>query len=279
MIAELFGAGLGIVAGFSLLYWIFLAVAFGFTILSVNLFDSKYYGFSGTSMLPPLVIIGWFNRDYIGSVLTAHGPVIGVIQLILMYAAAGIVVSFVNWIFYCWHVKDRYQEAVTDEARTNYDQTAEYVISKLGVFTDAFTSSDIDTSDPTKYGLTKMHIQKYLQIAITKTNARIIFGDRNHADYVLSSVKADTDNLIKNSLGDEDRGLARMDAILHKMYPPKALACKRLLIAAALEWPITVLWLVLARVIRTICDRAFWISRRFLDFVSRISFGSHDVKL
>jgi hypothetical protein len=279
MLAEFFGASLGVIAGFSLLYWVFLAVAFGFIILSINLFDSKYYGFSGTSMVPPLVIIGWFNRDYIGSVLAAHGPVIGVIQLILMYAAAGIVVAFVNWVFYCWHVKDRYQEAVTDEARTRYDDIAEYIIAKLGVFTDEVTLSNIDTSDPMKYGLTKMHIQKWLQIKITQSNATTIFGDRNHASYVLSMVKSDVDNLITNSITDEDRGLARMDTILHKMYPPKALACKRLLIASALEWPITVLWLILARVIRTICDRAFWISRRFLDFVSRISFGSHDVKL
>jgi hypothetical protein len=231
-------------------------------------------------MIVPAVVLAFFARNQIGDLIASRGIVVAIIELVALYAVIGLAVSFVNWIFYCWHVKDRYQEAVVEKFRNDYDGAAKFMIKAFGIITpDRLATGEIDTSKPEQYGISATLIKKYIQVRATMDSARTIFDDRNIADYVKTVADADWKNFKDNASKDDDKGEARLDALLHKMLPPKALHCKRILIAAALEWPVTVLWLLLARVVRTICDRTFWISRGFLDFISKISFGSHDVKV
>jgi hypothetical protein len=280
MVSDLIVAGAALIAGAGILQWIAIIIAVGLLLLSINLFDDRSYGGAGASMIVPTVVLAFFARHQIGDLIAARGLVVAIIELIALYAVIGLAVSFINWIFYCWHVKDRYQEAVVEKFRNDYDSSAKFMIKAFGNLSQTMLDNgEIDTSKPEQYGISAALIKKYIQVRATIDNARTIFDDRGIAEYVKAVADADWKNFKDNASKDDDKGEARLDALLHKMLPPKALHCKRILIAAALEWPVTVLWLLLARVVRTICDRAFWISRGFLDFISKISFGSHDVKV
>lgn len=280
MLAELFGAGLAFISGFAFFGWAALVIMVILLIIAVNLFDDHSYGGATAAFVPTLILAGLVGRDYISAAIHAHGVVLGTIQLLAYYAVAGLAVSFVNWVFYSWHVKDRYQDAVIASVKTNWDAFAESIIAKLGTPTeDDPNNENIEVGNLAKYGLSQDHVKKYIQIKAIADNSRTIYGSAKIADAMTSITSSDRSSLMTNAVKDADKGLARMDAILHAMLPPKAIHCKTMLTATALEWPITVLHLLLARVIRTICDRVFWISRGFLDAVSKLAFGSHDVKI
>lgn len=250
---------------FSLFEWIALAVAFVFIVLSISVYAEDAFGLSFFTMLLCFVAIGYVYHQPLIAYFHSTSLIHAIMEPIALYLAIGVGVSFVNWILFCMHVKTRYRNMILPYL-TDSDAFQKYANAVIKNLNDGRPTP----IDPLT--VTDDFIRRVLQLDIAANNKDHIFG---------RSYKVNT-MFDLYSLKHEQSILSVEDTIAKKMaelFPPKTLRGKAILASAVFEWPITILSILFSRFLTVIVDKVIFVSRKFIDLVSHVAFGSHEIKL
>ena len=242
---------------FTFLEWAVFAVAAILLIASITTYSDERYGPSFVCLLAVFAGAGFITHTSLLGYFAANGILIGIVKPVAAYLVIGLIVSLINWIMYVMRAKDKYADAV----RNYYDARITDTTAKLQGFVKLAEGETITA-------LAKKAVQ--LQIALQ--NQSEIFGRA----YAKGRVNFALDDVNGLTLAQAD---ALVDQKLHDLLPPKALRGINILSSAVFEWPITILSLLFSRFLHMIVNRVLLAGRALFDFVSRVSFGSHDVKL
>jgi hypothetical protein len=254
----------GFLAGlfaFTIVEWAATAVFLLFLVVSIATYSHEKYGPSFFTMLVSLAGIGFIFKNDLLTYVSTTGLVLGIAKPVVEYLLIGLVVSFVNWIFYCMHAKTKYRDLVLN---TLNDSVA-FATHKAEVIRRVFGENSSET-------VTDDFARKVLQLLVVARNAGAIFGNSYKGralGFTLHDLEgksvAKTQEYIDNTMAD--------------VLPPRALRGKVILTSAVFEWPITILSLVFKRILTVLVDKLVYISRKLVDKVSHFSFGSTDIKL
>jgi hypothetical protein len=249
---------------FGLIEWVLIAVIAIALVTSIVSYAAESFGFSFTALVVIYAALGFINKgpllDYVhaGSMVKAIAYPVGI------YLAVGVLVSLVNWIFYVMHVKTRYRNFVlpylTDSVKfASYKQTVIEAQNAGNTPIDpALFTDDI--------------VRKILQLDMASQNRLEIFGRSYGAriEFKLGYLKQ------YGTIAEIEK---MVTTIMLENFPPKTLKGKAILASAIFEWPITILSLVFSRILTVLADWLIFTSRKFIDWVSSITFGSHEIKL
>lgn len=254
----------GVVA-FSILDWVLVAVALIALVGSITSYAHERFGVSFLGLLAIVGVAGFMNHTQLLDMFHQGSLVKTLVKPVVGYLIAGIIVSLVNWIFYVMHVKTRYRNLVLDTLNdsTKLEKFKETVIENQNNGSATPLDAALFTDDV---------IRKVLQLATVADNKLEIFGYSYDLsiNFYLSSLKSFA------SIADIE---AMVDKRMAEIFPPKTLKGRGILASAVFEWPITILSLLFSRLLTVLVDKLLFASRKFIDWVSHISFGSHEIKL
>jgi len=254
----------GFLAGlfaFTMIEWAATAVFLLFLVISIATYSREQYGPSFVTMVVSILGIGFiFKTDFLSYIATS-GLVLGIAKPVIGYLIVGLVVSFVNWIFYCMHAKTKYRDFVLN----TLNDTVAFAAHKTEVVRRLFGANSGET-------VTDDFARKVLQLQVVSRNSSAIFGNSYNnrvPGYTMHDLEGTT----------VAKAQEYIDATMADMLPPRALRGKVILTSAVFEWPITILSLVFKRILTVLVDKLVYISRKLVDKVSHLSFGSTDIKL
>jgi hypothetical protein len=255
----------GFLAGlfaFTIVEWAATAVFLLFLAVSIATYSHEKYGPSFVTMLVSLAGIGFIFKTDLLTYVSTTGLVLGIAKPVIAYLLIGLVVSFVNWVFYCMHAKTKYRDLVLNTLNdpVAFASHKAAIIKHLGLVDDSVNQVTDDFA------------RKVLQLQVVARNSQRIFGN-SYNSRVSSFVMSDLDGKTV------DETLARIDQSMADALPPRALRGKVILSSAVFEWPITILSLVFKRILTVLVDKLVYVSRKLVDKVSHLSFGSTDIKL
>jgi hypothetical protein len=264
----------GFLAGFlafTIVEWVAAAAFLVFLVISIATYSHEKYGPSFFTMVVSLVGLGFLFKANLLDYVHASGLVLGIAKPLIAYIVIGLVVSFVNWVFFCMRAKEKYREKVLKvlQSTASYNNYVDNIKKGLGVLkvkTDA-GEQVVDVFG----GLSKGAIQTIIQA----------FVATNHAESIFGNSYAYPDRMYWNALDGLNAAESEALAVetLAAALPPKATRGKAILASAIFEWPITILSLVFSRILTVLVDKLIYASRKVIDKVSHISFGSTDISV
>jgi hypothetical protein len=258
----MFAGFLAGILAFTLLEWAAAAVFLLFLIISIATYSHEKYGPSFFTMVVSLVGIGFIFKSDLLSYVATTGLVLAIAKPVIGYLIIGIIVSFVNWIFYCMHAKTKYRNLVL----ITLNDTVAFAAHKAQVIKRLFGGDATAT-------VTDDFARKVLQLQVVSRNQNEIFGHAYSVRSVPSYGMSDLEGTTVES------ATAYIDQTMANVLPPRALRGKVILSSAVFEWPITILSLVFSRILTVLVDKLVFISRKLVDKVSHLSFGSTDIAL
>jgi hypothetical protein len=246
---------------FTFLEWFAFAAVILLLIGSISTYSDERYAPSFVCLIAAAVGGAYITHTTILSYLATNGLVLGIAKPVIAYLVIGLVVSLFNWIMYNMRAKDRYADAVRNWYDTRVKSDAAKIVGNL-----------VPVDGAIELGDTSALVKKAISLSIAVANQAEIFGRA----YRPSRVTFSYDDLSGLTIAQADEVVTKK---LHDLLPPKALRGVNILSSAVFEWPITILSLLFSRFLQMIVNRVLLAGRGLFDFVSRISFGSHDVKL
>lgn len=72
--------------------------------------ESKRFGIASTATLICLAVLGWLFWPQVSAEVAQRGWTATIIEVSVIWLLAGLVTSFIYWVFYIWQVKDNYAE-------------------------------------------------------------------------------------------------------------------------------------------------------------------------
>lgn len=244
---------------FTVLEWAFCAGAILFLVLSIVGYSNEKYGTSFVLMLVSILGLGFLGKASVIEHFQTVGIFAGVIKPIIYYVLIGFVVSFVNWVFFCMHAKTKYRNHVlrTLMDGRSFAQLKQNIAETMQLDITAITDD---------------FARKVLQLQVATHKSDSIFGRSYKANFDVFSYSNLKGQKLEDASVDIDKRLA-------EILPPRALRGVVILTSAVFEWPITILSLLFSRLLTVIVDKVVFASRKLVDAVAHISFGSTDVKL
>lgn len=231
--------------------WVIVLVAMVF---AMSAFDSKSYKFSAFIELAILGFVGWVINVQVEGGLMSLFNLDTALKIGAGYVAAGVAVAFVQYIVYCWRVKENYSNLV-DDMPPSVLATAK---AKLKAIYDAESLPDPD--DVTVMWAAKHSVVNDNIIDLLEDEADGRWGTR---DYLREQLK----------INSEIPVIADFEAALKKVLPPKFKMVKGMLLWSGIMWPVTLAWLLLFRFVRQIIERIMSWSRVVFDFFGSLAFG------
>jgi hypothetical protein len=262
----MFAALMAGAVAFTLIEWIAVAAALVLLVVSIAVYSNEHYGVSFVTMVAMFVSIGVFAHVPVFDLIRQPSAIAHAVLLpIVVYLLIGVVVSFANWVLYCMHVKTRYRNLVLPYLMDS-EKFANYRANILKQMNDQRKVQFADTD------LTDDFVRQVLQLDLATSNKQTIFG---YAYKVNTSF--DTWTLRQYEMIEDMQAMIAKK--MAELFPPRTLQGKTILASAVFEWPITILSTLFSRVLTVLVDKVIFVSRKFIDWVSRISFGSHEIKI
>ena len=202
-----------------------------FTFFFLLAFGVWFLGWDNTKSL--------FTLSHLGSLFTWAGLVLAA------YSAIGFATGFVYWFSYAFNAKEEYELALS---RGFDSQFIQRLLKQLKLTNETDINSDL-----------KAAAIKWCKV---KDNLRSIFDDP--ARELNIPIDVNLDNLVN---GQE--GVALYSDAIKNVLPPRFAVCKTFIVWAAIEWPVTLLWLIYDRLLRQIVDMIFTMCRGTFDAISR----------
>ena len=225
------------------LIWILPFISIGFLIPSFYCVNSKSYGKSTIFMLISAGLAAVYFWSDIKPLFAEHGTTISILFLTGCYILAGLVTSFVYWIFYIWKAKERFESLV------NKQSTPSWAIDKL---------------DESQILLLKQYL-----VIDDVFRRRQIFDD---PDGELNINVPDVSFTEKNDTFYQDLD-TKLKASIASVLPPRFATCKLFIIGAGCSWPITIIWLLVSRVVKQLIERFVSLFGSTYDKISKLAFG------
>jgi hypothetical protein len=238
-------------------YWLVIGVLF---LLSMIAYDNKHVvtvplylciiGFTVLAFTHSIDSDGVFhgNLSSLPDMLSVKLVSIG----LAAYIAAGCAVTFVNYIVYCWRVKENYTNVIE---RTCTSQQ----LQKIRDNDDSYWSTVDDES--------MMYV---LKLRAVRDNIGDIFNSESE---VVAYMRMRDDTAITQSvLGPFEYAQKCKDA-LESILPPKFKYVKEMIIWSAIIWPITLAWLIAYRFVRQVLERLISWQRAIFEYFGSLAFG------
>jgi len=200
--------------------------------------------FSGSTfwMTVSAVLAYIYFRGDINPLIVNHGATTTILYLIAAYIIAGLVTSFVYWIFYNWKAKERFDRRLNKETVPDWaadlPEDVQLSIRKYNTLDDHYAINDI-FDDPN--GSLGIHLK-------------------------------DTD-LLRSESKQANVNKEQLDAQVNEILPPRFAACKYFIVGAGCSWPITLILLLLSRVIKQLIERFVSLFGGTFDKLSKATFG------
>lgn len=253
----------------SFIEWIVVAAGLVCLFASSFSYSNDRYGASGFTFVIGLAAFGFIMRDTVHG-LTMTAMIVPALKIIGLYLVIGALVSLFNWFVFVVQVKNRYRnvaqenlqrtsflENVKDEFIDNLNKAAKH----RGI---AAQYTDLSDALWHKIGLVK----------IIHDNHSTIFG-RTYSNR-LNFERFNFDRIVKLN---SDELSAYLDRTLAFFFPPKARIGMPILVNAVFQWPIVLISNLFSRFISAVVEKVMWISRKGIDAVSGMLFGSHNIEL
>jgi hypothetical protein len=223
------------------IFWIFPIAALVCLIPSFYYSNSKHFGTSSFFMIISAVLAGTYFWSDISPLLQEHGKTFSILFLSAVYVAAGVVTSFVYWVFYNWKAKERFDRLLNNKTTPKWATSLAPEI--------------------------QMSLRKYFVIADTDSR-REIFDDY---DGNLRIDVAFIDAVANNNADGINQAV--LDATVADVLPPRFKICKSFIVGAGCSWPITVIWLLISRVVKQLIERFISLFGGTFDKISKLAFG------
>jgi hypothetical protein len=231
------------------------------TIFAMSAFDSKVYELSAFFELLILGFIGWVLNTRVEGGIMSIFTVNGVIKAVGGYALAGVIVAFIQYITYCWRVKENYTNLLDKRMNADFLKNIRQRLTR---------ATDIELGKPTldeytvtlaaKYQLVHDNIDDLLEGEVSYHWGN---GRRAINDCIRDEMKIAADIPTSDDY----------EAALKRVLPPKFKMVKDMLLWSGVIWPVTLAWLLLFRFVRQIIERLMSWSRIAFDFFGSLAFG------
>jgi hypothetical protein len=228
--------------------WCFPIVAIGCLPFAFYHNNAKNYGSSTFLMLVSLGLAAAYFWADVDPMLTAHGKTSTILFLVAAYIIAGVVTSFIYWIFYNWKAKERFDQ----------------LMSERSVPTWAKDLTAIEQASILKYLILKDY-----------SSRKFIFddpdGDLNTDPTLVEDIRYN-ENLTRNDISHQVHQ-EEVDASVAEVLPPRFKTCKQFIVGAGCSWPITIVWLLISRVVKQLIERLVSMFGGTFDKISKVAFG------
>jgi hypothetical protein len=225
------------------------------TIFAMSAFDNKGYKLSAFFELLILGFIGWVLNAQIEGGIMSIFTVNGAIKAVGGYALAGVIVAFIQYITYCWRVKENYTNLL--DKRMNAD-FLKGIRQRLTHATD-----ELGMPTPDEYMVTLAAKHQLVSDNIDDLLEGEASGRWGSNDYLRTEMKIAADIPTSDDY----------EAALKRVLPPKFKMVKDMLLWSGMMWPVTLAWLLLFRFVRQIIERLMSWSRVAFDFFGSLAFG------
>lgn len=256
---------------------IWLSVTAVLLLPAIYLVEYKRFGWSSICMLVSIALASIFFWSDISAILATHGVTLGITILAGGYVAAGVATAFIYWIFYNWRASEKFQEALRraptrvelprginessstalidqfKAAKKIYDVLREF---KQGIFEDYRHELKLDLPN-----VAESDLYRELENDYRGKDANW----RQQMPELTATVEASEKFIAELTQ-------QYLDAV-NKLLPPRFLTCKKFIVWAALDWPMTLLWLLTSRIIKQLIERLLEWQRATFDAIARITFG------
>ena len=256
--------------------WAFLLVAAVFLVPAFVFIDKKHFGRSTSCMMVSVGLVGWFFWPQLSALIASRGLVNTIIYASVVYVLAALVTSFIYWMFFNWKAKERFERFLAETPAT-------------------LRSSDCNDPCCGKNPPQPELFMPYRKYVALDKNTHEIFDDFGHELKIdLKDVRIRSTDILQGSVGPsayengvtitqemEDQRIAtnvsrivvELEAAVAEVLPPRFKVCKSFIVGAGIDWPITLIWLLLSRFIKQLIERLVSVFHKSFDALGRLTFG------
>lgn len=226
-------------------------------------FDERKYGWTSTMLLCSVGCVSYFYWDQFITAINSLGVINATLQALLYYSIAGVVTSFAYWVIKCWKIRDRFDEALEevtwDAILRNFKDVFRVTLNREELDSEGF-----------------LVLKKYTALALsysdifrTGSSLRFQLNDSPEMNALSSKLRSDDDLSEKFY----DQLIQTAQKLTCDLLPPKFSMYRDDIIAAALVWPVTIIWILFFNFIKQVTIRLITYMKSTFDVVSKICFG------
>jgi hypothetical protein len=254
----------------SFVEWIIVAAGIVFLLASSVSYSNERYGASGFTLVLSFAAFGFLMKDVFKG-LALSAMVVPALKIVGLYLVIGAIVSLFNWFVFVIQVKNRYRNiAQTNLQRESFLETVKGEF--LSNLTKAARHMSLETLNITALSDAVAH--KIGLVTIVHENHVQIFGRAYSGRLDFERLKFE-----RIAKMNEDDLNAYLDRTLAFFFPPKTRIGMPILVSAVFEWPAVIISNLFSRFITAVVEKLVWISRKGIDAVSGLLFGSHNIEL
>jgi len=258
----------------------------------------RAFGWTGGSLVASFALVSYLLWDQLKGLVASYGIVQTVLLVLIGWLLAGVVSSFIYWVFFVWEVRDNYERLMLEfkenRARLSKPDVKNEAFSIAKVY-NLFVSEDkrsnetpsewkqrlSDEAEAAAAKITPEFQQAYRKVEHVNDHRNSIFTYFGPYDFERDMFDMpSTKSLAKLMLNIDPLSIdapQTMLTLLSNILPPKFLTHKNLIISAGSVWPFTLLSLVFSNILERLIERLVSMLKGAYDLVSRLAFGKFEV--
>jgi hypothetical protein len=217
--------------------------------------------------------IVWHALPSVEGLISHYGWTLTIGSGLLFWIVMSVITSFIYWVFFCWRLKERYEESLIESpAAFKALNTALQIQKNSRGYVLGDERETVKTVDSPLFDSPLANQEPFVSsaaryFALWKKETMVFSDAYNFSISVelpLVDAKAFT---TYETLG------AAYDAAVNQILPPKFSTFKRLIIWSGIDWPATLLWILFARFIRQIVERIVTMFGGTFNKIGKLAFG------